>query len=155
MPPTKPIPDGFHTVTPHLVVKNGLKAIEFYKKAFAAREISVSPGPGGTIMHATLQIGDSIVMLNDEFPDFGCKGPESIGGTPVTIHLYVDDADKWFDRALATGATETQPIEDAFWGDRYGQVTDPFGHQWSIATRKENLTQQQIEQRAAAAGFAP
>ena len=153
MPPTRPVPDGYHTITPHLVVKNGAKAIEFYKKAFGAKEIARAPGPGGTLMHATLQIGDSIVMLNDEFPQWGAQGPQSIGGTPVTIHLYVDDADKWYKRAVAAGAQETMPIQDCFWGDRYGKLTDPFGHKWAIATRKETLTPQEIQQRAKAAGF--
>ena len=149
---TKPIPEGFHTITPHLVVSNGNEAIEFYKKAFGATELARSPGPDGkSLMHASLKIGDSIIMLNDEFPDWGMKGPESIGGTPVTIHLYVDDVDAWFERASRAGATETMPVMDAFWGDRYGKLTDPYGHHWSIATHKEDLTPEQIQKRSEAA----
>lgn len=148
-PATKAVPDGFHTITPHLVVKNGNEAIEFYKKAFGARELSRSAGPDGTrVMHASLQIGDSMIMLNDEFPEYGAKGPRSIGGTPVTIHLYVDDADTWYKRAVEAGATETMPIMDAFWGDRYGKLTDPFGHEWSIATHTEDLSPEEIGKRA-------
>jgi len=148
----RPIPEGFHTVTPHLVVKNGHEAIELYKRAFGAEELSRSPGPDGTgVMHASLKIGNSVIMLNDEFPDWGVKGPQSIGGSPVTLHLYVEDVDTWYKRAVDAGASETMPVMDAFWGARYGKLTDPYGHRWSIATHKEDVTPEQLQQRAAKA----
>ena len=131
--PVKPIPDGFHTITPALVVKGAAKAIEFYKKAFGAEEIARLDGPGGSVMHAELRIGSSMFMLSDEFPDFGAVGPEAIGGTPVSLCLYVEDCDATFNRAVEAGATTKVPPADQFWGDRYGKVADPFGHSWSIA----------------------
>ncbi len=149
----KAIPEGFHTVTPHLIIKGASEAIEFYKKAFGAEEVARMPGPGGTVMHAEIRIGDSPIMLNDEFPSFGKTGPKSIGGTPVTIHLYVNDVDALFDRAVKAGAKVTMPIADMFWGDRYGQIEDPFGHQWSLATHKEDVTPEECMRRAKAAGF--
>ena len=151
--PAKPIPDGYHTITPHLIVKGAAEAIEFYKKAFGAEEVMRMPGPGGMVMHAELRIGDSHFMLNDEFPSFGKMGPKSIGGTPVTIHLYVTDVDALYGRAVKAGAKATMPIADMFWGDRYGQVEDPYGHQWSLATHKEDLTPEECMERAKAAGF--
>ena len=151
MPAVKPIPDGFHTLTPHIVVKGCAQAIEFYKKAFGAEELSRHPLPDGSIMHAMIRIGDSMVMMNDEFPQMGAKGPASIGGTPVTLHLYVADADKAWERAVAAGATVRMPIADMFWGDRYGVVSDPFGHSWSIATHKEDLTPEQMMAKMQAA----
>ena len=153
MPAVKPIPDGFHTITPHLVVKGAAKAIDFYKSAFGAEELGRHATPDGSIMHALLKIGDSMLMLNDEFPQMGAKGPNSIGGTSVTLNLYVQDADKSFQRAVTAGATVRMPIADMFWGDRYGIVQDPFGHAWSIATHKQDLTSAQIE-KAAASAFA-
>ena len=145
----KAIPDGFHTLTPHLVVKGASDAIEFYKKAFGAQEIGRMAAPDGkTIMHAQIKIGNSIVFLVDEFPQMGCKGPLSIGGTAVTLHLYVEDVDAAFNRAVAAGAQVTMPVADAFWGDRYGRLADPFGHHWSLATHKEDLTPAQISERA-------
>jgi len=147
--PVKPIPNGFHTVTPHLVVKGASAAIEFYKKAFGAEELSRLAAPGGqTIMHAQIKVGDSIIMLVDEFPQMGCKGPLTLGGTAVFLHLYVENADAAFARAVAAGATSVMPVNDMFWGDRYGVVTDPFGHAWSLATHKEDLTPGQIAERA-------
>lgn len=151
MPAVKPIPDGFHTLTPHIVVQGAAKAIDFYKAAFGAEEISRHPTPDGSIMHALLRIGDSMLMLNDEFPQMGAKGPTSIGGTPVTLHFYVQDADKAFARAVQAGAKVTMPIADMFWGDRYGIVSDPFGHSWSIATHKQDLTPEQLEKAGEAA----
>jgi PhnB protein len=147
----EPIPSGFHTLTPHLVVKGASQAIEFYKKAFGAEEIGRAPSPDGkSIMHAELKIGDSRLMLVDEFPEMDCRGPQSIGGTPVTIHMYVKDADAAFSRAVAAGAQVRMPLADMFWGDRYGVLTDPFGHAWSIATHKEDVTPEEAAKRAQA-----
>jgi uncharacterized glyoxalase superfamily protein PhnB len=145
---TKPIPEGFSTLTPHLVVKGASKAIDFYKKAFGAEEIRRMPGPDGkSIMHAELKIGNSHLMLVDEFPEMNAHGPESIGGTPVTIHMFVEDADTVFNRAVNAGAQVRMPLADMFWGDRYGVLSDPFGHLWSIATHKEDLTPEEIRKR--------
>ena len=145
----KPIPAGFHALTPHLVVKGASRAIEFYKKAFGAEEVGRLCAPDGkSIMHADLKIRDSHIFLVDEFPQMNCRGPESIGGTPVTIHLYVEDVDAAFSRAVAAGAQVRMPLADMFWGDRYGIVADPFGHTWSLSTHKEDLTPEQIRQRA-------
>jgi PhnB protein len=148
---TKAVPEGFHTLTPHLTVKGADQAIEFYKKAFDAEEMMRLPGPDGkSIMHAELKIGDSRVLLAEEFPQMGSGGPLTIGGSPVALHLCVEDADAVFNQAVAAGAKVNMPMGDAFWGDRYGQVTDPFGHRWSLATRKEDLTPVEIGQRAQA-----
>ncbi|MBV9107457.1 MAG: VOC family protein [Verrucomicrobia bacterium] len=145
----KPVPEGFHTITPHLVVKGASQAIEFYKKAFGAEELTRLPGPDGkSIMHAALKIGDSQLFLVDEYPEMGCKGPESGGKSPVTIHLYVQDVDSVFNGALAAGAQQIMPLADMFWGDRYGKLVDPFGHEWSLATHKEDLTPEEIGKRA-------
>ena len=141
----KPIPDGMRTVTPHLVCAGAADAIEFYKKAFGAVEVARQPGPDGKIMHASIRIGDSAVMLVDEFPAWGVRGPKALGGSPVTIHLYVEDADAFAARAVAAGAKVTMPIEDAFWGDRYGQLEDPFGHRWSVATHVRDVTPTEME----------
>ena len=148
----KPIPDGFHAVTPHLVVREAAKAIEFYKKAFGAEEIARMPGPDGKfVMHAELRIGDSIVMLGDEFPQMQrWVSPQQLKGTSIALHLYVKDVDQAFKRAVAAGATVSMPVMDAFWGDRYGRVTDPFGHEWSLATHKQDLTPEQIAKGAEA-----
>jgi uncharacterized glyoxalase superfamily protein PhnB len=137
---TKPIPDGFHSVTPSLVVCNAAEAIEFYKKAFNANEIYKFPTPDGKILHAMIQIGDSFVMMSDEFPTMGMKSPATLGGTAVTLHLYVEDSDKIFKQAVDAGAVITMPIMDSFWGDRFGTVMDPFGHSWAIATHKIDMT---------------
>ncbi len=149
------VPEGTRTVTPHLVVKGAAKAIAFYKNAFGAVEHYHMPAPGGTIAHAELQIADSLVYLADEFPQGGAKAPR--GSTSVVMHLYVPDADSACARAVAAGAKVTMPLMDAFWGDRYGQVTDPFGHVWSIATHKQDLTPQQMMKagEAAMAAMAP
>ena len=143
-----PVPEGQHTLSAHLTVKGAPQAIEFYKKAFGATEVHRMPDPSGLIMHAALKVGDSIFFLNDEMPvPGGGKSPASIGGTAVTINLYVPDADKIYKQAISAGAKETMPIADQFWGDRYGVVTDPYGHLWAIATRKEDLTAEEMEKR--------
>lgn len=140
----RPIPEGYRTVTPHLVCENAPDAIEFYKKAFGAVEIARLPGPDGKIMHAELRIGDSPIMLAQDYPEFGSRGPLALKGTSVVIHLYVPDADAAWAQALDAGARPLMPLSDMFWGDRYGQVEDPFGHRWSIATHKRDLTPDQI-----------
>jgi uncharacterized glyoxalase superfamily protein PhnB len=151
---SKPIPEGFHTLTPHLVVRNAAQAIEFYKRAFGAEVRGVSHhSPDGKITHAELKIGDSILMLADEFPEANCLSPQALGGSPITLHIYVEDVDTAFSRAVAAGATVTMPLADQFWGDRYGQLVDPFGHRWSLATHKQDLTHEEIR-KAAEAVFA-
>ena len=147
----KPIPDGYHTVTPYLIVNDGAAALDFYKRAFGATEL-LRMEHAGKIGHAEIKIGNSPVMLADEFPEMGAKSPASIGGTPVTIHLYVEDVDKVFAQAIAAGAKETRPVKDQFYGDRAGQIEDPFGHKWYIATHKEDLTMEEVRKRAAAQG---
>jgi uncharacterized glyoxalase superfamily protein PhnB len=147
--PVKPIPEGFHSVTPYLVVNNTVKALELYAKAFGAKTVSRMPGPSNSTMHAEMRIGDSLVLLNDEFPQWGVKSPLAYGGTPVSLHIYVEDADAVFQQAVAAGCTVQMPPGDMFWGDRYAKVTDPFGHIWGIATRKENPTPEQLAQRQA------
>jgi PhnB protein len=142
---TKKIPEGMHTVTPHLVSAGASDAIDFYKKAFGAVEVSRLPGPDGKLMHGSFRIGDSIVMIADEFPDYGSVGPKSLKGTPVVVHLYVEDADAFAKRAVDAGAKLTLPVQDMFWGDRYGQLEDPFGHRWSVATHVRDLTPEEME----------
>lgn len=146
MQDVRPIPEGFHTVTPHLVCEGAAEALAFYAQAFGAVELGRMPGPGGKIMHAEMRIGDSRIMLADAFPEYGSKGPRALQGTTVVMHLYVPDADAAWDKALAAGAEPVMPLEDAFWGDRYGQVADPFGHRWSIATHKQDLSLEQIQE---------
>ena len=149
MAQVNPIPDGFHTVTPYLVVDNALGAIEFYKKAFGAEELYKSTcKKSNRIMNAKLRIGDSMIMLNDEFPEQGIRGPSEDQRSPVTIHLYVEDVDAVFERAVAAGAVATMLVADTFWGDRFGQLRDPFGHAWSVATHTEDLSAEEIEERA-------
>src|SRR5262245_5736809 len=144
----KAIPAGPHTITPHLVVKGGSDAIAFYKKAFGAEELCRMEGPDGGLFHAALQIGSSRLFLVDEFPEYGAVGPN--GSSPVTIHLYVADADAAFDQAVEAGATVLAPLANMPWGDRYGKLRDPFGHNWSIATHLEDVTPEQIRERMAA-----
>jgi len=134
----KPIPEGMHSVTPHIVCAGAADAIEFYKKAFNAEEKSRLPGPQGKLMHAAIRIGDSTIMLSDEFPSV--SGPKTLKGSPVTIHLYVEDVDTFVTRAVAAGATILMPVADMFWGDRYGRLEDPFGHLWSVATHIRDVT---------------
>jgi len=146
----RPVPEGFRTVTPHLVVRGAAQAIEFYKRAFDAVEIGRSAGPGGLLMHATIKIGESMVMLVDEFPEMQrWVSPDSLkGNTTVGLHLFVEDADAVYARAVAAGAKVDLPLMDAFWGDRYGRVTDPFGHTWSIATHKHDYTSEEVRKKA-------
>ena len=147
----KPIPEGYHSVTPYLIVKGAARAIEFYKQAFGATEKGRMAQPDGRIGHAEIQIGDSCIMLADEFPERNIVGPESLGGTPVMIHIYVEDVDAVAKQAVAAGAKEVLPVQDQFYGDRSGMFTDPFGHKWNISTHKEDLTAEEIGKRAAAA----
>ena len=146
MPKVKPVPEGMHTVTPHLVCAGAADAIEFYKKAFNAVEQSRLPGPGGKLMHAMIRIEGSAVMLNDEMPECSALGPKALKGSPVTIHLYVADADAFVQRAAAAGAKITMPVADMFWGDRYGRIEDPFGHHWSIATHVRDVTPEEMRE---------
>ena len=147
---TKPIPDGFHSLTPHIVVTDGAKAIEFYKEAFGTQELSRLLTPDGkTVMHAQLKIGDSMLMLGSEMPP-NALSPKSRGGTSVYLHVYLEDADAAFDRAVKAGCTVKMPMSDTFWGDRYGVVEDPFGHQWSLATHNQDLSLEQITANAKA-----
>jgi PhnB protein len=143
-----PIPEGYHTITPYLAVKDGRAAIEFYKKALNAQELFSMVNPDGRIGHAELQIGDSRMMLADEHPEINFRGPRTIGGSPIFIHLYVDDCDAWFNRAVAAGAKVMRPLEDQFYGDRGGQVEDPFGHVWYFASHKEDVSPEELEARA-------
>jgi PhnB protein len=144
----KPIPTGFHSVNPAIVVRRAAEAIDFYKRAFGAEEVSRMTGPDGSILHAEIRIGDSVVMLGEENPQWGTLSPESTKGNPGSLHLYVGDADAVFEQAVKAGAKVRMPLEDAFWGDRYGKITDPFGHEWGIATRVKDLTPEQIKQAA-------
>ncbi|HUB79432.1 MAG TPA: VOC family protein [Bryobacteraceae bacterium] len=143
----QPIPHGYHAVTPYLVVNDAAKAIEFYKRAFGAKELSRMQGPPGKIGHAELQIGDSIIMLADEMPQMDTKSPQALGGTTAGLFLYVQDVDAAFQKAVGAGAKETMPLADMFWGDRYGRLMDPFGHSWSIATHKEDVAPEEMEKR--------
>ena len=146
----KPIPKGFHSITPMLTVGDVNKAIDFYQRALGAEEHMRFSGPDGSIMHAELKVGDSIIMLGGEQPEMGCRGPQTLGGTPVSLYLYVKDVDKAFQRATSAGATVTKPVADMFWGDRCGQFVDPFGHKWSLATHKEDLSQVDVQKRGEA-----
>lgn len=153
--PGKPIPDGYHTVTPYLTIRGASAAIQFYEQAFGARELMRMPAPDGrTLMHAEIKIGDSIVMLSDEFPDYGALSPAHYGGTTVANLLYVEDCDAVHDRAVAAGARTLQPPMDMFWGDRMATIVDPYGHKWSIGTHKLDLTPEEIAAAAKAAGSA-
>jgi PhnB protein len=144
----KPIPDGMHTVTPHLICAGAADAIEFYKKAFNAVDLGRMMGPQGKLLHGAIRIGDSTVMLADEFPDWGAFGPKSLKSSPVTIHLYVEDVDAFVAHAAAAGAKITMPLQDMFWGDRYCKLEDPFGHQWSVATHIRDVSPDEMQQAA-------
>ncbi|MGH7233720.1 MAG: VOC family protein [Nitrospiraceae bacterium] len=147
----KPIPADYHTITPALSVRGGIEALEFYKRAFGAKERMRFPGPDGkSLMHAELKIGDSILMLGDEQPDMGCRGPQSLGGTTVSLYLYVEDVDKSFSQAVSAGAKPLMPVADMFWGDRMGKVADPFGHEWTLSTHKEDVTPEEARKRGEA-----
>jgi PhnB protein len=147
----KPTPDGYPRVTPYLQVDGASAAIDFYTKVFGATERMRMPSPGGKVGHAELEIGDSLIMLADEFPEMGVLGPKTIGGTPVTISLYVEDVDDVFARAIAEGAVSVRGVENQFYGDRAGQLEDPFGHRWSVATHVEDVPPDEMAKRAAEA----
>jgi PhnB protein len=142
----KPIPDGYHTLTPYLTCRDAAGAIEFYKQAFGAvQKGDVMKGPDGKVMHAELRIGDSLIMVADEFPQWGSLSPQSIGGSGMGLHIYVEDVDSAFDRAIGAGGVVEMPVMDMFWGDRYGKLVDPFGHKWSVATHKRDMSINEVE----------
>jgi PhnB protein len=146
----KPIPDGHHTVAPYLAIKSAVGALEFYKKAFGATETYKLIVPDGRLGHAELRLGDSLIMLSDEFPEFGGKAPEALGGSPVSIHLYVEDVDAFVKRAVAAGARVLKPVADQFYGDRSGQLEDPYGHLWWVAAHKEDVAPEEMQKRVRA-----
>lgn len=150
----KTIPDGYHSVTPYLIITGAAEAIDYYKKAFGATELLRMPAPGGKIGHAEIKIGDSPIMLADEFPEMGYKSPQTLGGSPVSIMIYVADVDTVFDQAVAAGGKVQRPVKDQFYGDRSGTLADPFGHVWHVATHKEDVSGEEMERRAQAAGAA-
>jgi len=152
MADVKPIPDDYPRVSAYLTVDGAVDAIEFYKSILGATERGRLPGPDGRIGHAELNLGDSLIMLSDSFPDMGVRDPKDIGGTPVTLTVYVEDVDDVFARALAAGATEQRPVQNQFYGDRSGQFVDPWGHRWNVASRVENVSPEEMERRAAAMG---
>jgi PhnB protein len=143
----KPIPDGYHTVTPALTVKNGAEAIEFYKRALGANELMRFAGPDGKLMHAEIEIGNSKIMLGEEMPVQGCRAPASVGAASSSLYLYVEDVDKSFRRAVEAGAKAMMPPTDMFWGDRFGQIEDPSGHRWGLATHKEDPSPEEMARR--------
>ena len=145
----KPIPEGYHSVTPYLIIKGAARAIDFYKQAFGAEEVARVPGPDGkTVMHAAIKIGDSAIYLADEFPEWGSRSPQTIGGSGSGIHLYVNDVDATVQRAAAAGAQVAMPPADMFWGDRYAKLIDPFGHNWSVATHQEDVSLEEMGRRS-------
>ena len=148
----KPIPEGYHSVTPYLIIKGAAEAIEYYKKSFGATELFRMPTPDGKIGHAELKIGDSPIMLSDEHPDLGHVGPQTLGGTSVGIMIYVDDVDTIYKRAISGGGQEIRPLQDQFYGDRSGTLKDPFGHMWTVATHVEDVAPEEMQKRMAAAG---
>jgi PhnB protein len=143
------VPEGMHTITPHLVVRGGEQAIEFYKKAFGAQaKGGVFRAPDGKVMHAELKIGDSVLMLADEFPGAGtCQSPQTLGGSSTVLNIYVEDVDRLFNQAVSAGAKVTMPLANQFWGDRYGQVSDPFGHHWALGQHVEDVAPEEMERR--------
>ncbi len=143
----KPIPDGYHNATPYLIVRKAAEAIEFYKNAFGARERFRIPGPNGLVMHSEIIIGDSIFMIADEFGEMSIRSPQALKGTSVSFMLYVENVDKIFEQALEAGGVETRPVKDHFYGDRAGNLVDPFGHKWTIATHIEDVTPEEMEER--------
>ena len=145
-----PIPPGFHTVTPYLIVDDAARAVEFYKQAFEAQELMRLSAPGGKILHAEIKIGDSLIMLADEFPEMGARSPKSLGGTPVSIYVYVPHVDAVAARAVAAGAKVVKAVQDQFYGDRSGLFEDPFGHRWSLGTHIEDVSPAEMEKRFAA-----
>jgi uncharacterized glyoxalase superfamily protein PhnB len=149
--PERPKAPSITTLTPHLVCRDAAAAIKFYRSAFGAEEVRVIRAPDGKILHAALLVGGATFFLAEEFPAFGSRSPQALGGTPVTLHLHVDDCDAVFERAVAAGCTVRMPLADMFWGDRYGVLTDPHGHSWSIATTVRQLTTEEMQRNAAAA----
>jgi len=147
----KPIPEGYHSVTPYLIIKGAAEAIEYYKKSFGATELFRMPAPDGKIGHAEIKIGDSPIMLADEHPNLGHVGPQTLGGTSVGIMIYVDDVDTMFKKAISGGGQEIKPLQDQFYGDRSGTLKDPFGHMWTVATHVEDVAPEEMEKRMAAA----
>jgi PhnB protein len=147
MPAVKPIPDGYQSVTPYLAQKNTDTAIKFYKQAFGAKEIMRLPTPDGGVAHAEISIGNSRIMMSDEMPAYGNKSPETLGGSPVALAVYVEDVDSAFDQAVKAGATAKRPVEDQFYGDRAGTLLDPFGYQWSLMTHKEDVSMEEMQNR--------
>ena len=146
-----PIPEDFHTITPQLVVRGVVKAVEFYERAFGASELYRNLAPDGvSVMHSEMLLGSSRFFVNDEFPEYGVLSPKSLNGSPVTLHLYVEDVDSFFEQAVEAGAEIVMPVADAFWGDRYGILVDPFGHRWSVASRIEDLSPDETHERAKA-----
>jgi len=143
----KPIPEGYHTISPNLVVHDADRAIDFYKRAFGAQEVFRMNFPNGKVVHAELKIGDSMLMLGDEMPGGKCRAPQSLGGSPVNIFLYVEDVDRVFKQAVDAGAKVDMPVADMFWGDRFGSLVDPFGHSWSLATHKEDVSADELRKR--------
>ncbi len=150
----KPIPDGYHTATPYLIIRGAGDAIEFYKKAFGATELFRFPTPDGKIGHAEIKIGDSPIMMADEYPEMGYNGPQTLGGSPVSVMIYVEDVDTVFNRAVDAGATVKEAVQDKFYGDRIGTLVDPFGHVWHVSTHKEDISMEEMEKRAKAASAA-
>jgi PhnB protein len=148
----KPVPDGYHTITPYLIVDGGAAALGFYAKAFGAKELMRMDAPGGKLAHAEIQIGDSRLMLADEHPDMGAVGPKTVGGVCSGLCLYVEDCDAMFNQAVAAGATVERPLADQFYGDRSGTIVDPFGHKWTISTHKEDVSPEEMNKRMAAMG---
>ena len=146
----KSIPEGYHSVTPYLIIKGAADAIEFYKKAFGATELFRFPAPDGKIGHAEIKIGDSPIMLADEFAEMGYKGPQALGGSPVSLMIYLADVDTVFNRAVEAGASVKEAVQDKFYGDRTGTLTDPFGHVWHVSTHKEDVSMEELERRAKA-----
>jgi PhnB protein len=144
----KAVPEGTHTITAHLSIRNASKAIEFYQKAFGGQVLGVNKTPDGKVMHATLKIGDSRLMLADEFPGMGCPAPQTLGGSPVVLNIMVEDVDTLFNQAVAAGAKVTMPLANQFWGDRYGQIVDPFGHSWALLSHVEDVPPEELERRA-------
>jgi len=150
----KPIPDGYHTATPYLIIRGAGDAIEFYKEAFGATELFRFPTPDGKIGHAEIKIGDSPIMMADEYPEMGYNGPQTLGGSPVSVMIYVEDVDTVFNRAVDAGATVKEAVQDKFYGDRIGTLVDPFGHVWHVSTHKEDISMEEMEKRAKAASAA-